>query len=111
MDLSEGLQDLWARKKAVERAIAELEQLQSARAGNVRHKRRGRKSMEPRERLEVSDRMKRYWANRRGPRECPPLAEAASLGKHRLGQPEELECETAQASPSRTYREDRLRSA
>jgi hypothetical protein len=28
-------------------------------------KRRGRKSMSAKERLEVSERMKRYWANRR----------------------------------------------
>jgi len=93
MELIEALRESWLRKRAVERAIAELEQLQSSAGSMARLRRPGRKSMEPQERRQVSDRMKRYWANRRGPRECSPPAE------------------TAQASPSRAYQEGRLRSA
>lgn len=70
MDLYKALQDLYAEKEKLERAIASLEALR--RAGgefppipNV-GKRRGRKSMDPRERAEVSERMKKYWAGRRG---------------------------------------------
>jgi hypothetical protein len=48
----------------VEKQFASLQQLQ----GNVGKKRRGRKSMESEERLQVSARMKAYWATRRTPR-------------------------------------------
>jgi hypothetical protein len=69
MDLYKAIQELYAEKEKLERVIASLEELQKAagvvpilpRAG----KRRGRKSMNAKERQEVSERMKRYWANRR----------------------------------------------
>jgi hypothetical protein len=69
MDLYKALQDLYAEKEKLERAIASLEELQqiggtlpdSLKAG----KRRGRKSMSAEERLEVSKRMQKYWASRR----------------------------------------------
>ena len=69
MDLYKALQDLYAEKEKLERAIASLEALR--RVGgelpllpNI-GKRRGRKSMNSQERAEVSERMKKYWAGRR----------------------------------------------
>ena len=69
MDLYKALQDLYAEKEKLERAIASLEALR--RVGGEMPplpsiaKRRGRKSMNPEERAEVSARMKKYWASRR----------------------------------------------
>jgi hypothetical protein len=70
MDLYKAIQDLYAEKEKLERIIASLEELQQA-AGPVPvlpkpAKRRGRKSMNPAERQEVSERMRKYWAARRG---------------------------------------------
>ena len=68
MDLSEAIQKLYAEKASLMRAIAALEALQQdARMGSgaLRRSGRGRKSMDPEERQEVSLRMKRYWASRR----------------------------------------------
>ena len=69
MDLFKALQDLYAEKEKLERAIASLEELQrvgSALAESEKtKKRRGRKSMGADERLEVSKRMRKYWASRR----------------------------------------------
>lgn len=69
MDLYKAIQDLYAEKEKLERVIASLEELQRT-AGALPPpppgaKRRGRKSMSAKEREEVSERMKRYWANRR----------------------------------------------
>ena len=69
MDLYKTIQDLYAEKEKLERVIASLEELQQT-TGSLPlppsvGKRRGRKSMDAKERLEVSERMKRYWANRR----------------------------------------------
>ncbi len=69
MDLYKAIQDLYAEKEKLERVIASLEELQRnagiepelPKAG----RRRGRKSMGAKERQEVSERMKKYWANRR----------------------------------------------
>jgi hypothetical protein len=68
MDLSDAIQKLYAEKESLVRAIAALEALQrDANAGSsaVSRSRRGRKSMDPEERQEVSLRMKKYWAGRR----------------------------------------------
>ncbi len=70
MDLYKAIQDLYAEKEKLERVIAPLEELQRAAGGGLpaapkSGKRRGRKSMSPEERQEVSERMKRYWASRR----------------------------------------------
>ncbi len=69
MDLYKAIQDLYAEKEKLERVIASLEELQrtanpapSLAAGG---KRRGRKSMNAKERLDVSARMKKYWETRR----------------------------------------------
>ena len=69
MDLYKAIQDLYAEKEKLERVIASLEELQRT-AGELPElpksgKRRGRKSMNPQERQEVSERMKRYWESRR----------------------------------------------
>jgi len=69
MDLYKTIQDLYAEKEKLERVIASLEELQRA-AGTIPSlaktgKRRGRKSMDAKERQQVSERMKKYWASRR----------------------------------------------
>ena len=73
MDLFKAIQELYAEKERLERVIASLEELQRS-AGAVPAvtegvKRRGRKFMDPKERQEVSDRMKKYWATRRKDRQ------------------------------------------
>jgi hypothetical protein len=67
MDLFEAIQKLYAEKESLLRAIAALEALQGAEHGTimVTRSKRGRKSMNPEEREEVSLRMKKYWASRR----------------------------------------------
>lgn len=60
MDISGTLLALYAQKKRLENAIAELERL-SGKCPT----RRGRRFMGPVERQDVSERMKRYWAGRR----------------------------------------------
>jgi len=70
MDLYKAIQDLYAEKEKLERVIASLEELQLAAGGGIppkpkSGKPRGRKSMSAEERLEVSARMKKYWASRR----------------------------------------------
>jgi hypothetical protein len=70
MDLYKAIQDLYAEKEKLERVIASLEELQrSAGTAPVAPlkalKRRGRKSMSSEERQEVSERMRKYWADRR----------------------------------------------
>jgi hypothetical protein len=81
MDLYKAIQDLYAQKEKLERAIASMEELQRT-AGTVpvdskTASRRGRKSMSPAEREEVSERMKRYWAARRAekPKKQRPISE------------------------------------
>ncbi len=69
MDLYKAIQELYAEKEKLERVIASLEELQRT-AGEPPEilkpsRRRGRKSMSPKERQEVSERMKRYWESRR----------------------------------------------
>ena len=76
MDLYKAIQDLYAEKEKLERVIASLEELQR-NAGSFPvlpkpAKRRGRKSMNPLERQEVSERMRRYWASRRQPKDEEP---------------------------------------
>jgi hypothetical protein len=73
MDLYKAIQELYAEKEKLERVIASLEELQNS-AGELPEvpatgRRRGRKSMSSEEREIVSERMKRYWASRRGGKE------------------------------------------
>jgi hypothetical protein len=67
MDINKVLQQLKLEKERLELAIAQLEELQKSHVtrGNLATKRRGRKSMSEKERLEVAERMKRYWEKRR----------------------------------------------
>lgn len=64
MDLLEIVRLLRAHSEELDEAISSLEKL---REGVVPAKkgRRGRKSMSPDERREVSERMRAYWASRR----------------------------------------------
>ena len=76
MDLYKAIQDLYAEKEKLERVIASLEELQRT-AGALPAppkpaRRRGRKSMDPAERQEVSERMRKYWASRRQPKHTEP---------------------------------------
>ena len=68
MDLFDAIQKLYTEKESLVRAISALEALQhdsQISQAVVRRSRRGRKSMAPEERQEVSLRMKKYWAARR----------------------------------------------
>jgi hypothetical protein len=69
MDLYKAIQELYAEKEKLERVIASLEELQKSGAPAAEppklRNRRGRKSMSSKERREVSERMKNYWARRR----------------------------------------------
>jgi DNA invertase Pin-like site-specific DNA recombinase len=75
MDLYRTIQDLYEEKEKLERVISSLEELQrtAALAGAPLPpaNRRGRKSMAPEERREVSERMKRYWDARRKRKDSP----------------------------------------
>ena len=66
MDLDKTIEELRIQKEKIEHAAALLEDLMMSytTTGPAAVKRRGRKQMGPEERLEVSKRMKRYWANR-----------------------------------------------
>ena len=66
MDLAKIIHELRLRRQVVVRTIAELENQACAVGPAPISKRRGRKSMGPAERLEVSKRMRRYWSDRRG---------------------------------------------
>lgn len=63
MDLYKTIAELRARRDQLVRIIDQLEGLQSNPAAPAA-KRRGRKFMGPKERAEVSKRMKQYWASR-----------------------------------------------
>jgi hypothetical protein len=68
MDVREALQQLYAEKKRLESVIASLELLLRNSEGATppaSRSRRGRKSMSVEERQRVSERMKKYWADRR----------------------------------------------
>jgi hypothetical protein len=63
MDVNKTLRELHQEKRRLDLTIAALE----ARLGNATRtqRRRGRKSMSPEERQEVSKRMSKYWEARR----------------------------------------------
>lgn len=66
MDLQKAIRELYEEKERIEGVIASLEQyLQTNGAVTVIKRKRGRKSMSPEERQEVSARMRNYWASRR----------------------------------------------
>ena len=65
MDWFKILKELRAEKDRLDMAIAALESTLVDGAGERLPRRRGRKSMPPEERQVVSERMTRYWAQRR----------------------------------------------
>jgi hypothetical protein len=64
MDLTKAIRDLRAELEKLNQVIASLEHFQSTGALPA-PPRRGRKSMDQKERQVVSERMKKYWASRR----------------------------------------------
>ena len=67
MDLYRIIRDLVQERDRLQRIIESLEATDHADKALARPKgkRRGRKSMDPTARVEVSERMKRYWEQRR----------------------------------------------
>lgn len=71
MDLYKAIKQLYEEKRLLDEVIAsleallELEKSRTNRSSVSTKKRRGRKSMSPEERQAVSERMKRYWEERR----------------------------------------------
>ncbi len=66
MDLQKAIRELYAEKERIDGVIASLEQYLQTGGTIPSKRRRGRKSMGPEERQEVSARMRNYWASRRG---------------------------------------------
>lgn len=66
MDLYKIIGDLVEERNRIARIIESLEEAVGAGESAVPRKRRGRKSMDAKARREVSERMRRYWAKRRG---------------------------------------------
>lgn len=69
MDLYRIIGELVQERARILRIIESLEEMGGAghKAAPVRHRKaRGRKSMDSNARKEVSERMRRYWAKRRG---------------------------------------------
>ena len=70
MDLNKTIQILHTERERLTKLIAYLEHLKTSKAEPSRRKpqrRRGRKRMSQSEKQEVSERMKKYWAARKGP--------------------------------------------
>jgi hypothetical protein len=66
MDLSKTIAELYQEKTRLDRVILSLEQLGvDSLPVSITVTRRGRKFMSPEERQEVSERMRRYWAERK----------------------------------------------
>ena len=68
MDINRVIRDLYEERKRLDRVIRRLEEMERHAATQVAappEKKRGRKSMNEQARLEVSERMKRYWDTRR----------------------------------------------
>jgi len=83
MDLLPTIQYLYEEKAKLERAIASLEELQRATESGASEvaaglSRRGRKSMGPQERLEVAERMRKYWASQRTSADNPSKPSGAA---------------------------------
>ena len=74
MDLQKAIRELYEEKQRIDGVIASLEQYMRLNGPGQPKRRRGRKSMGPEERQEVSARMRNYWASRRetGERQASP---------------------------------------
>lgn len=66
MDLYKLIGELVAERDRIARIIETLEEASGAADTVAAKKRRGRKSMDAKARREVSERMRIYWAKRRG---------------------------------------------
>jgi hypothetical protein len=74
MDLSKTIAELYQEKARLDRVIASLEQLGvDSFPVSVSVPRRGRKFMSPEERHDVSERMRRYWADRKAAEQRPQV--------------------------------------
>jgi hypothetical protein len=84
VDLYRTIRTLHEERKRLEKLIESLEQLQATENGIGQRNapgRRGRKGMSADERRKVSERMKKYWAARRGVSGQPgSQASAATTG-------------------------------
>ncbi|MGB9612107.1 MAG: hypothetical protein ACPL7M_14145 [Bryobacteraceae bacterium] len=88
MDLYEAIRALHEEKKKIDRLIAVLEELERTADKDrpaPRKKRRGRKSMSPEERRQVSERMKRYWAQRKQQLQTLSAGQGAAENAHLEG--------------------------
>ena len=68
IDLRNVLKDLYTQRERLEHVITSLEALQQGSAAGLppqKKTNRGRKSMGAKERREVSERMRKYWAEHR----------------------------------------------
>lgn len=65
MDLQKAIHELYEEKERIDSVIASLERYLGTQGTGESKRRRGRKSMGSAERLEVSERMRNYWAARR----------------------------------------------
>lgn len=66
-DLYKIIRELVEERNKLDRIITSLEEIiESGATPEFPPKRRGRKSMDPAARSQVSERMKRYWAKKRG---------------------------------------------
>jgi len=84
MEIRKVISDLYDEKAKLNRLIAALEELarEDPYLISAGRSRRGRKFMNPQERREVSERMRRYWAERKareasGPEQAVAAASAA----------------------------------
>ncbi len=71
MDLYRIIRELMLERERLQKIIDSLEEVKHDGRGEIRAggvKRRGRKSMDRAARAEVSERMKRYWAERKAQR-------------------------------------------
>lgn len=65
MDVDKLIAELNAEIERIKATVACLEQLRGSSSVATNGSRRGRKSMGAEERRDVSERMRKYWANRR----------------------------------------------
>lgn len=74
MDLNQVIQELVKERNRLDALIRALEKGLDAPAPKPVKSRRGRKFMSPGERSEVAERMRRYWAARKGTTAAPPVS-------------------------------------
>lgn len=84
VDLAKAIRELYEEKKRLDAVIASLELMLAAEsrfspARPRTGRKRGRKSMSREERLQVSERMKKYWASRRNGSSAQPEASGAAV--------------------------------